>query len=177
MTLENHAPAAERAAPDLRTLVNRAAHAIDRTLSPGDVAALRRLDPENPAALAFFKAAAQLLEGALPAHEPARTEDELRWATILSALAVAKGLQRPGRPLGVALASVGFSELRLTRLLRARGDQVFPAVRGAAQFLAAKAEPFDALHLALLVLSEGRSGEEKVRRDIARSFFKPTPKP
>ncbi len=176
MTPENHVPAAERAAPE-RTLVNRAAHAVDRTLSPGDVAALRHLDPDNPAALAFFKVAAQLLEGALAEDEPARTEDELRWATILSALAVAKGLHWPGRPLGVALASAGFSELRLTRLLRARGDQVFPAVRGAAQFLAAKAEPFDALHLALLVLSEGRSDEEKVRRDIARSFFKPMPKP
>jgi CRISPR type I-E-associated protein CasB/Cse2 len=174
MTPENDSRAANGAAPDLRTVVNRAAHAVDRALSPGDVAALRRLDAEDPSAPAFFKAAAQLLEGVLADRDPARSQDERRWAAILSALAVAKGLHRPGRPLGAALAAGGFAELRLTRLLRARGDQVFPAVRGAAQFLAAKAEPFDALHLALLVLSEGRADEEKVRRDVARSFYKPT---
>lgn len=174
--MSNSPESLSEAGSPLRATVSRLARALEKQLSPGDVAALRRLDPDDPAAPAFFKVAVQLLEDVMPdvesAGEPARMEAERRWAAILCAMALTSGLHRFDRPLGSALAESGFAELRLTRLLRARGDQVFPALRAAAQYLASKAEPFDPTDLARLVLSEGRRDEEKVRRAIARSYFK-----
>lgn len=158
-------------APSLRAVVGRIVHVLEKQLSPGDVAALRRLDPDDPTAPAFFKAAAAVLDDVLPTREDTRADAERRWAVILCAMALTNGIHRFGRPLGAALAAAGFPELRLTRLLRARGDQVSPTVRAAAQFLASKAEPFDPVDLARVVLSEGRTDEEKVRRAVARSYF------
>lgn len=162
--------------PTLKSIVGRLAHLLEHGCSPGDLAALRRLDPADPSAPAFFKVTASVLADALPDGDEPRMEAERRWAAVLCAMATANGLHRPGRPLGSALAEAGFAELRLTRLLRARGDQMFPAVRAAAQFLAAKVEPFDATDLVRLVLSESRADEEKARRDVARSYFGTQPK-
>lgn len=158
-------------ASTLRSLVGRIGRALEKQLGPGDVAALRRLDPVDPAVPAFFKLAASVLDDAMPGSEEARLEAERRWAAVLCAMALTRGLHHPGRPLGSALAQAGFSELRFTRLLRARGEHVFTAARAAAQYLASKAQPFDPVDLARLVLSEDRSDEEQVRRAIARSYF------
>jgi CRISPR system Cascade subunit CasB len=157
---------------DLRTIVARIAGIIARELSPGEVAALRRLAPDEPYAPAVWKVFAMALDEVVPPDGPAREEAERRWAAILCGLAITQGLHRAGRPLGAALASAGFSELRFTRLLRARGDQMFAALRGAAQYLASKALSFDALDLARLVLSEDGPREERTRRDIARSYYR-----
>lgn len=167
----NPESAVQTEVPTLRAIVGRIVQALEKQLAPGDIAALRRLEPSDPAAPAFFKVAASVLDGILPDGEDARLDAERRWAAVLCSMSVTNGLHLFGRPLGSALADAGFTELRLTRLLRARGDQVFTALRAAAQFLASKAQPFDPADLARLVLSEGRPDEEKVRRAIARSYF------
>jgi CRISPR system Cascade subunit CasB len=162
----------EKSLGDLRSAVGRLARMIEKELSPGDVASLRRLDPGDPSVPAFWKVLAASLDDMLPSASEAREAVERRWAAILCAMSNARGLHRPRIPLGAALAEAGFSELRFTRLLRARGDQMFPSVRGAAQYLASKAIPFDAHDLARLVLSEDGPSEEKVRRDIARAYYR-----
>jgi len=152
-------------------LIGKVALAIDRNLSPGDVAALRRLDPRDPAAPAFWKVCASWLDRTLPEEGSSRDEAERRWATILAGMAITVGQHNPRHHAGAALAEAGFSELRFMRLLRARGDTLSDALRITARFLASKAVSFDWRDLALLVLSDGRADEEDVRRHLARNFY------
>lgn len=158
-------------APDapvsLEALVSRIAHAIADVLSPGDVAALRRLDPSDPALPIFWKVVASYL----PAGSIPDFDAERRWAAILSAMAHLSGLHQPHSSLGRALARAQVSEVRFTRLLRAHGDTLMRATAEAARYLAAKAESADMTGLALLMLSDGRRDEEEVRRRIARAYY------
>lgn len=156
----------------LASRINRLARAI-RDMPPGDIAALRRITPDDPAAPAFWKVAAAHLDGALPrADGPERDERERRWASILSGMAMTTGLHTPRRKAGEALAEAGYSELRFERLLRASGEQLFQEVRSAARFLASKAMELDWTDLAALVLSADGPGAEQVRRGLARSFYR-----
>lgn len=156
----------------LSRAVGALAHFVEHGASPGDVAGLRRLAPEDPAAPAFWRLAGTLLADELRGGGGALEARERAWASIVNALALTAGLHAPARPLGTALAAAGYSELRFTRLLRAQGDALAPEVRGAAAFLASKAEPFDATDLAQLVLSSGGISEETVRRGVARTYFR-----
>jgi CRISPR system Cascade subunit CasB len=162
---------------DERTLsirVNALARAI-ASGSPGDVAALRRLTPEDPAAPAFWRLAAAYLDGALPAGGEAREDAERSWAAVLCGMALTAGLHVPRRRAGAALAQAGYSDLRFERLLRASGPQLFREVRAAAAFLASKAVELDWTDLAALVLSDGGPSAERTRRALARSFYQQRP--
>ncbi|MGC3997670.1 MAG: type I-E CRISPR-associated protein Cse2/CasB [Anaeromyxobacter sp.] len=163
--------ASPQPAPTFRTLVHRLAAALARQVSPGDLAALRRLSPDDLTAPAFWKLAASMLSDELSSGEQ-RFELEGRWAVILSALAITAGMHDARRPFGAALAEAGYSELRFTRLLRAHGDALPSEVRSAARFLSSKAIPFDPADLAQLVLSDGAPHEESIRRATARHYFR-----
>jgi CRISPR system Cascade subunit CasB len=171
MSSDPRTEAAGEPRPLTRT-VGALAHFVEHGASPGDVAELRRLLPEEPGSPAFWRLAGTLLAEELRGGGPALEAREKAWASIVNALALTAGLHTPARPLGAALAAAGYSELRFTRLLRAHGAALAPEVRGAAAFLAAKAEPFDATDLAQLVLSSGGPSEEAVRRGVARTFFR-----
>ncbi len=153
-----------------RSLVGRLAVALDRQVSPGDLADLRRLRPEDPTSPAFWKLCATYLAGWLP-HGPGRDEAERRWAAVLGALAHLRGLHRPDHPLGRALAETGLSELRLLRLLRARDRALFDVARGVVHILAQKAEPADLAQLADVLLDQDGDRAERIRRRIARDFY------
>lgn len=161
----------------LAETVHRLGSIIGTRLPAGDVAELRRLDPECPSAPAFWKLVVGELEelGALRRGVPDREEQERRWAVILNALAYLGDLHRPGRGYGVALASSGFSEHRFGRLLRSRSGPLWYQARRSAQFLSSHAEPTDATGLAWLVLSEGRSDEQRARRQLARDYYRAHP--
>jgi CRISPR system Cascade subunit CasB len=163
-------PPGNRVGQSLASLVGRLARAVEDELHPGDVASLRRMHPGAPEPLAFWKVAATYLDEALAGAGP-YSESERRWAVILAAIAELRGLHQPTRRLGHALAVAGFSEVRLARLLRARGQALADATRTAVRFLATKGEPVDLADLARLVLSDGRRDEEQVRRQIARGFY------
>ncbi len=154
-------------------VVNQIAYAIGGALGTGDVAELRRLHPKDPSAPAFWKVAALYLtpSGMLPSAGQRLDDAERRWASILNAMAQLAGLHRPARRLGHALAAGKFSELRFVRLLRAHDKTLFDNVRTAAGYLAAKAEHVDCADIAQLVLSDGRSHSEAVRRRIARDYY------
>lgn len=153
-----------------RALIVRLAAVVERELSPGDLADLRRLRPEEPASPAFWKLAATYLSDSLPGG-PGREEAERRWAAVLGALANLRGLHRSDRPLGRALAEAGLSEMRLLRLLRARDAALYDVTRGVVHYLAQKAEPADLGQLAGLLLDQDGDRAEAIRRRIARAFY------
>ncbi len=159
--------------PSLGKVVNRLAGALERETTPGDLAALRRLDPDDPSNPAFWRIVVGHLVpvGALSEERRDRDQAEACWAALLSGMAQMHGLHVPGRRLGRALAAAGLSELRFVRLLRARERQLLSEVRTAARYLAARAEPVDWVDFARLVLSHDTKRAESVRRGIARDYY------
>lgn len=155
----------------LGSTIGAMAGTIERVLSPGDVASLRRLRPADPDCSAFWKMLAIHVAEGLPAGGPARDQAERRWAVILQALATMRGLHTPGLRLGRVLAAVDLAEARFLRLLRSKGEMLGDAARVTAQFLANRAVPTDHSELAALILSDGRADGEAVRRRIARDFY------
>lgn len=156
--------------------IGRISHAINNRLSTGDIAELKRLNPENPGSPAFWKLIVGCIgdEGVHLAGEKNRDEAERRWAVVLSAMAHMKHLHIHGRKLGEALAEAGYSELRLNRLLRASGDTLRNLTRGMTLFLVSKGQSFDLLDLARLIFSDNNSWSESFRRQIARSYYAKT---
>lgn len=170
----NTAETPARDTPTLGSVVNRIAGLLAHgggVLSAGDVAALRRMDPHNPAA-AFFKIAGLILEDQLPGQVSARQEYETRWSAVIVGLAYLGELHRPGMNFGQALVAAGFSELRFSRLLRADGDRLIDELPMLARFLAAKGVPADWVQPAWLILSADRTDEETTRRNLARDYYR-----
>jgi CRISPR system Cascade subunit CasB len=158
--------------PAPRALQRQVDHAIEalQRSSSGDRAALRKLRPNALHQPAFWKIAAGPLQDALPSPEaPWRAREEQRWAVILAAAASA--LHSPSVRLGAALARAGVAEVRLTRLLRARGEQLPDAVRVLAHQLERGGVAFDLGDLAWLVLSEDRDDEDRARQQLARDYY------
>lgn len=158
----------------LDSLLARLVTLIERELSTGDLAELRRLSPEQPGCPAFWRIVAMILEpgGHLPERGPSRDEAERHWAVILSGMAQTAGLHRADRPCGWALARAGFSELRFVRLLRARGQGLERELRAAVSYLVSKAEPVDWGQLAGLILHQEGERGERLRRAVARDYYR-----
>jgi CRISPR system Cascade subunit CasB len=155
------------------TLISRIAamlHHAGGPLTTGDVAALRRMDPRRIEA-AFFKLTSLVLDAQLPGDVRGREDLETRWAAIVIGLAHLGDLHGTTPRLGVALANSGFSELRFSRLLRADADRLVDELPMVARYLAAKTSPADWTHAADLILSAGRTDEERVRRNVARDYY------
>jgi CRISPR type I-E-associated protein CasB/Cse2 len=156
---------------DLPATITRIAMAIAHELPPGNLAALRRLDPDNPSSPAFYRVLAAHVEPTypLPAGGAVRDEAERRWAVILSGMVQLEHQARRG--LGRAAAEAGLSEMRFSRLLRDGGRTLAATVRAVVHFLAVKNESVDWVDFAKLVLSEGNSWGEGVRRSLARDYY------
>lgn len=161
----------QRPIENLSSLTGRLAAMIDERLSPGDVAVLRRLRPDDIGAPVFWRIAASDLASTLGPDGPRRDEQERRWAAILQALAELRHLRDFRSSLGSALARADVAEQRVLKLLRASGDALLDAVRIVAHHLATKGIAVSPADLARLVLSDGRADEESVRRRIARDYY------
>lgn len=140
-----------------------------RALSPGDLAELRRLTPDNPAAPSMWRVFTSAFKGR---EFPA--DDQLPgWACALQVLAQLGELgRREGAWLGPALAEAGLSELRLVRLLRAERPAIWNEVRSAAHFLAQKGVAVNGAQLALLSLLLPGSQLDQLRRQIAHGYYR-----
>lgn len=137
----------------------------------GDLAALRRLDPDHANAPAFWR----LL---IRAPEDRRHGDgaERRWALIVHGIALMVPNHHDARtPVGRALFAARYSEQRLGRLLDARGAQFRALVPRLCRQLAHahKPQPLDWRELGRLILAEGCHEEEaeRVRLNIARTYY------
>lgn len=152
----------------LGDLVGEVSATLERRASSGELAELRRAASGLPPA-AFWKLWVTLIE---PNESLPSEGIERRWATILSSMASGVGLHRRGRGLGEALAAAGVGELRLLKLLRARSDALAAELRTTLHLTLSKGEGLDFADVARLILSDGRVDEERVRRRIARDYFR-----
>jgi len=157
---------------DLGRIVHWLAGAIDRLAehaATADLAALRRLDPDRPRAGAFFR-----LMALAPSDPLAGAGDRFaRWGLVVWMLAQTPG-RRADRPLGAALAEADFSEVRMNRLLAARGDGFRAQLRRAVRFLAQRSGGVPYRELGELILCEGHreTRAERLRLRIARDYWR-----
>jgi CRISPR system Cascade subunit CasB len=141
-----------------------------RHMPPGDLSALRKMQPHDLHQPAFWKLSTGVLQDAMPTDDRYRAERERQWAVILAV--AASGLHSPNVRLGTAMARAGVAEVRLTRLLRARDAQLPDAVRTLTHQIVSAGVAFDLADLAWLVLSEGQADEERARQQIARDYYR-----
>jgi len=133
----------------------------------GDRAALKRMAPDQPPPLAFYRLAFRELPDGWEYRRGA-------WQTLVAGMALRSGRDNPHnpkRPLGQALAQLSYSEARLERLLAAEGDTLHTLLLRAARFLAAKNESVDWTDCARLLLAEG-DRHEQIRREIASDYYR-----
>ena len=138
----------------------------------GDLAALRRLDPDHASAPAFWR-----LLMRIPEERRRGRDAEARWALILHGMALMVPHHHGANvPVGRALFRADYSEQRLGRLLDARGAQFRALVPRLCRQLAHKAQPFDWRELGRLILaSESDRDEERaetIRVNIARAYYR-----
>lgn len=142
--------------------------------SPGEMAVLRRLHPEDPAGPVFWNALIHYVDPyvTMPERDPARRDAEWRWALIMGQMA--KLTHREGENPGNTLADTGFSDQRFERLLRASGKSLARELRSAVAFLVSKGRAVDWVQLGELILSDSGQDEwaEDVRRRLARAFHR-----
>ena len=151
----------------------------------GDLAALRRMDPDAPDAAVVWRLLARRdLLGS--------RQVENKWALILHGIALmtptASG-DRPSRtahdgPMAVGRAlylggeseraSAYYSETRLSRMLTARGPILRTLLTRLFRMLAAADQPFNWREMASFILNEGYNEEaaEQARRRIARDYYR-----
>ena len=152
--------------------------------SRGDLAELRRMDPDAPDAAGFWRLmASQDLLGS-PATE-------LKWALALHGIALmtrtaggdaaSRSAHDRSMPVGRVLFHGGdpnrqsafYSESRFNRLLTARGPMLRTLLARMFRMMAAADQRFNWYQMARLILNEGHDEEQAdaVRRDIARDFY------
>lgn len=155
--------------------------ASDR-FSRGDLAELRRMNPEAPDAAAFWRLTAR--HGLL-----GQPRLERKWGLILRGVALmtptgrTKGSAHDETiPVGKALFIGGdagrttgyYSEARLNRLLTARGPMLTSLLIRMFRMMATANQPFDWVQMAELILNDGykERAAERVRRNIASTYYR-----
>ena len=151
--------------PLARTMAHIAGILASENFPTGERAALRRMSPDQPPPLYFYRFALR--------HLPDGWEgNEADWITLIAGIALmAPHARQPGRGLGTALGEAGYSEGRLERLLQSEGDTRRTLFLRAVRFLAAKAQPFDWRDGARLLLTRDPKKQETIHRRIARDFY------
>lgn len=158
----------------------RLAAAVAREDFPrGDLAALRRMDPDAPDAAVFWRLLAQYDLLGNPAVES-------KWALILHGIALMtdtsanRSAHSGNMPVGRALFLGAeelrekgfFSETRLNRLLTARGPMMRTLLARMFRMMGTTC-PFNWREMARLILYDGYREDlaENARRDIARAYY------
>jgi len=157
--------------PSYREVIGRIAGLIGQPGFPrGDLAALRRMKPDTPSTPAFWR----ILTAKVPQSYRQSEDAERRWALIIQGMALMVPHHMASDPsIGRALSAIRLTELRLAKLLNARGAQFRAQIPRLARYLAAKGQPVDWRPLGELILTENRNETwaENVRMTIARDYF------
>lgn len=139
--------------------------ALGKAERRGDLANLRRLDVEAPAAPAFFRIVVKIVPEAAPAVLR-------RYARLLQILAFNPDALASGS-FGAAMVEAGVSELRVQRLLSARGTALAQQIRLIAHRLANTGTlPYRQIGDLLLVDDEDSEYAESIRLRIARDYWR-----
>jgi len=155
----------------LGSVIGRVARAMQEDLPPGELASLRRLDPDYPYSPGVWR----LLVSFVPdswLSGPEMQDKERCWACIFMGMSHAIGAHDPHASLGAALAKAKWSELRFVRLLRERGVALFRSVRLLARYLASKDQSANWADIAILVLNQEGERAQRHRHRIARDFYR-----
>ena len=162
----------------IQMIVSRAVNEIrSPDFARGDLAGLRRMNPDSPKTTAFLK----VMEHVGYTQDP---DDESKWALILHGIALmTPNAHSSSTPVGKALffggdpvrqAGQGFySSTRLNKLLNARGNARRSLMARMFRMTARANQPFDWVEMAEFILNEGH--EEKAdltRRRIAREYYR-----
>ena len=144
----------------------------------GGFAGLRRMDPDEPDAAAFWRLMAE--------EELLGNPDiERKWGLILHGIALmtrttgeddvaGRSAHNGSIPVGRALYENGYSETRFNRLLTARGDTLRVLLARMFRMLAAKDTSFDWGEMAAFILSQGYDDDrdEPRRSRLAREYYR-----
>ena len=150
----------------------------------GDLAELRRMDPDKPDAAAFWRLLAR--NGLL-----GNCVVERKWALILHGIALmtrtegddvpSKSAHDKNNRIGSALffgddpsrGKAFYSDARFNRLLSARGPMLRTLLARMFRMMGAKGVSFDWPQMAQLILSDGydETRAEKIRMAIARDYY------
>lgn len=157
---------------NLTYVIGRIAGVIGRDGFPtGERAALRRMYPDQPPPLTFYRFAMRYVPGSWQQSAEARKD----WMTLVAGIALmSPGAYQPSRSLGTALGDAGYAEARLERLLSSEQDVRRVLLLRAARFLAARTSPFNWVDAAQLLLTRAPERREAVHRRIAADFYRAT---
>ncbi|MCS6915939.1 MAG: type I-E CRISPR-associated protein Cse2/CasB [Myxococcales bacterium] len=130
----------------------------------GERAQLKRMTPDTPPPLAFYRLAYRYL----PEGWERRWE---AWMTLVAGLAImGSGGHNPERRAGQVLAESNYSEKRLERLLAAEDETLHSLLLRAVRFLAAKGAVVNWLDFAYLL---GLAGDPQyARMRIAQDYYR-----
>lgn len=156
--------------PPLRLLYALVRGLQDGTVTTGDAAALRRLDPAQPDRRHVLPLM-RLLAGAQIDDRP---DSWQRLALIANSVALARGLHDENRPTGAALHALGVSEQRLMALLAADFATLTDLLPRLARRAVAASERMDWRPLARLAWTADRDEDEadRQRRRIASAYLR-----
>ena len=131
----------------------------------GERAALRRMIPDHPLPLSFYRFAFSYL--------PTAWEYTINeWVTLVAGIALmSPNAYSPRVGFGKALAEAGYSEYRLERLLAARYGIRLTLFLRAVRFLAAKSKPFNWAEGARFLFTKSEDKLEMLNLRIAGDFY------
>ena len=141
-------------------------------LNRGDLAALRRMDPERPHEPAFILL---MLDAGAPEHWTDDVDQARYWALVAYAMAMmVPHHHEKDAHVGLALFKARITEARVARLLASRGLQFRKQIVRLARQLTQKAERVNWRELGLLILAERRDVRtlDKLRLSVARDYYK-----
>jgi hypothetical protein len=134
----------------------------------GQMAALRRMDPERSLPAAFWMLMAKV-------HRDRPELSDRAWAVVVQAMAeMAPDPHDPKAALGIVLAETDYAEGRFVRLLRADAAAMPNEVRTLARWCRVKARPIDWVafgHFVLARMADRDEDAEKDARRFARQYF------
>jgi CRISPR type I-E-associated protein CasB/Cse2 len=162
--------AAATEAPRLRDVLSAIADELAHPgFGTGPLAELRRFDPATPATA---PAALHRLLARFVPEDWLHGASLTRWMLVIHCLALAASSGGPrGQSLGWTLAEADFKEARLTRLLKARPDELAVLLPRTVRFLAAAGRSVAPHQLASLILVTDPEKAAATRLRLARDYY------
>lgn len=160
----------------LKDLLKEINFKITKLSSNGELAQLKRQNPDEPPPPAFYRIAMPSLENYKfypTADEKKAIVFEKNLMVLLCAMASDNYMFNPSVPLGVALSNAGFPELRFYRLLKANEAALRKQVSYMCKYLSSKGVSGNISEAFELMKSQDASeAAQIVRRKISRDYYR-----